>query len=87
MAELIEKGALMERLNVFNDKVHGNEHFIYGIETAKELLEDMPTTTESEIRAKAIEEAVIRLYNLCYLQTWVKEKDLKQLAEQLKESE
>ena len=53
MAELIDKGALMEKLNVFNDRVHGNEHFLYGIETAKELLEDTPTVTEVEIRAKA----------------------------------
>ena len=53
---LVDADALMEKLNVFNDRVHGNEHFLYGIETAKELLEDTPTVTEAEIRAKAIDE-------------------------------
>ena len=40
---LIDADALMEKMNVFNDSVNGNEHFINGIETAKELLDDMPT--------------------------------------------
>ena len=61
MARLIDADLLMEKLNVFNDREHGNEHFINGIETAKELLEDMPTTTESEIRAKVIDEAMEKL--------------------------
>ena len=45
------------------------------------------TVKEAEIRAKAISDTVRQLYNLCYLQTWVKEKDLAQLAEQLKKGE
>lgn len=85
MAELIDKGALMEKLNVFNDRVHGNEHFIYGIETAKELLEYTPTVTEAEIRAKAIDEMVerikihVRVVGTTYLE------DIDEIAEQLKE--
>ena len=58
---LVDADALMEKLNVFNDRVHGNEHFLYGIETAKELLEDTPTVTEAEIRAKAIDEFAEKL--------------------------
>ena len=45
---LIDADLLMEKLNVFNDREHGNEHFIYGIETAKELLEDTPTAYNVE---------------------------------------
>ena len=50
-------------------------------------IQKQPTTTEAEIRAKAISDTVRKLYDLCYLQTWVKEKDLEQLAEQLKEEQ
>lgn len=64
MARLIDADLLMEKLNVFNDRVHGNEHFLYGIETAKELLEDMPTTTEAEIRAMALDEVIKAISNL-----------------------
>lgn len=48
MGRLIDVDMLMEKLNVFNDKVNGNEHFINGIETAKELLDDMPTAYDTE---------------------------------------
>lgn len=40
---LIDANALMDALNVFKDRKNGNEHFMYGIETAKELLEIQPT--------------------------------------------
>ena len=48
MRRLIDADLLMEKLNVFNDREHGNEHFLYGIETAKELLEDVPTAYDVE---------------------------------------
>ena len=53
MRRLIDADLLMEKLNVFNDREHGNEHFLYGIETAKELLEDVPTAYDVE---KVVEE-------------------------------
>jgi len=55
MGRLIDADALMEKLNVFNDNVNGNEHFINGIETAKELLGDMPTAYDVE---KVVEQLV-----------------------------
>lgn len=55
---LVDADALMEKLNVFNDKVHGNEHFLYGIETAKELLEDTPTVYDIEKVVEQIREFV-----------------------------
>ena len=39
----IDANALMDALNVFKDRKNGNEHFMYGIETAKELLGIQPT--------------------------------------------
>ena len=93
MAELIDKGVLMEKLNVFNDRVHGNEHFLYGIETAKELLEDTPTVTEAEIRAKAISDFLKALEELTkknwidHLEYGITWADLESVAEQLKECE
>lgn len=91
MARLIDADLLMEKLNVFNDRVHGNEHFLYGIETAKELLEDMPTTTEAEIRAKAIKDFLDKLLEH-ETENWVDHQeygitwaDLELVAEQLKE--
>ena len=91
MARLIDADLLMEKLNVFNDREHGNEHFINGIETAKELLEDMPTTTEAEIRAKAIKDFLDKLLEH-ETENWVDHQeygitwaDLELVAEQLKE--
>ena len=40
---LIDANELMDALNVFKDRKNGNEHFMYGIETAKELLEIQTT--------------------------------------------
>ena len=45
MAEYIEREELMKfpiRRNHY-DKEHGNEHFIYGIETVLEYVENLPT--------------------------------------------
>lgn len=65
MAELIDKGALMEKLNVFNDRVHGNEHFIYGIETAKELLEEVPTSYDVEKVVEQIKDYFFKVIVNC----------------------
>lgn len=42
MSRYIDADALMDALNVFKDRKNGNEHFMYGIETAKELLGIQP---------------------------------------------
>lgn len=39
----IDANALTKKLNTFNDRMHGNEHFLNGIETAKEIIENEPT--------------------------------------------
>ncbi len=43
MSRYIDADVLMDALNVFRDRKNGNEHFMYGIETAKELLGIQPT--------------------------------------------
>lgn len=40
---LIDADALTKKLNLFNDRMHGNEHFLNGIESAKEIIENEPT--------------------------------------------
>ena len=65
MAELIDKGELMEKLNVFNDRVHGNEHFLYGIETAKELLEDTQTAYDVEKVVEQIHDYFCKVIDAC----------------------
>lgn len=40
--DLISRKALLDKLALFSDRVNGNEHFLFGIETAKEIVEDMP---------------------------------------------
>ena len=39
----IDADYVLKALGIFNDRKNGNEHFIYGIETAKEIIEDTPT--------------------------------------------
>ena len=39
MADYIERETVLNALSVFNDRVHGNEHFLNGIETAKEIVD------------------------------------------------
>lgn len=40
---IIDADEIMKALSIFNDRENGNRHFLYGIETAKELIEDAPT--------------------------------------------
>ena len=42
MAEYIDRDYVLKLLGVFNDRVHGDHHFMNGIETAKEIVEDAP---------------------------------------------
>ena len=39
MEDYIDRKTVLNALSVFNDRVHGNEHFLNGIETAKEIVE------------------------------------------------
>lgn len=55
MTELISKQMVLDALGCFNDKEHGDEHFLNGIETAKEIVENMPSTTTGELVAKILE--------------------------------
>ena len=52
MAEYIEREELMKfpiRRNHY-DKEHGNEHFIYGIETVLEYAENLPAADVTQVR-------------------------------------
>ena len=40
---LIDADEIMKALSIFNDSKNGNMHFLYGIRTAKELIDDAPT--------------------------------------------
>lgn len=46
--DLIGRKALLEKLEVFNDRDHGNEHFLLGIESAKEIIKNEPTAFDKE---------------------------------------
>lgn len=50
MGRLTDADAIMEALNIFNDKVNGNEHFLNGIETAKEIIDNAPTIEAEPVR-------------------------------------
>lgn len=39
MADYIERETVLNALSVFNDRIHGNKHFLNGIETAKEIVD------------------------------------------------
>ena len=41
MSEYIDRESVLDALSVFNDYDNGNEHFLYGIETARELVESI----------------------------------------------
>lgn len=46
---LIDADEIMKALSIFNDTTNGNIHFLNGIETAKELIEDSPTAFDLKI--------------------------------------
>lgn len=47
---LIDADALIEKLSTFNDRVHGDTHFICGIESAKEIIQNEPTVDAEPVR-------------------------------------
>lgn len=42
MTDLISRAEMLEALGHFNDYVNGDPHFLNGIETAKEITENLP---------------------------------------------
>ena len=42
MVDLISRRNVLEALSIFRDRTNGNEHFLNGIETAKEIIENAP---------------------------------------------
>lgn len=46
--DLISRKALLEKLEVFNDRDHGNEHFLLGIESAKEIIKNEPAAFDKK---------------------------------------
>lgn len=42
MDDLIRRKYILDALDVFNDKKHGNNHFLNGIETARSIVKDAP---------------------------------------------
>ncbi len=45
MARLIDADYVLSALGIFNDRENGNEHFLNGIETAVEVIENAPTVS------------------------------------------
>ena len=56
MEELIKKGALLEEMTKKYKKRYAGTVRACGFMVAKDMVKDAPTITESEIRAKAIDE-------------------------------
>ena len=50
MAEYIERDYVLKLLGVFNDRVNGDYHFMNGIETAKEIVEDAPSADVQPVK-------------------------------------
>lgn len=92
MAELIDKGALLEQYGLKDATKYGNKDakqqahsystlMLYEI---ADMIDDMPTVTEAEIRAKAIDEFAEKIRPLLY---GMQLKYFDEIAEQLKECE
>ena len=43
MSRLIDADYVLKALGIFNDRQNGNEHYLNGIETAREIVQDAPT--------------------------------------------
>lgn len=56
MSRWIDADKLLKALNSFNDNENGNEHFLCGIETAKELVENQPTAYDADKVIEQLEE-------------------------------
>lgn len=53
--DLISRKALLDKLKHFNDRENGDEHFLFGIETAEEIIENEPTAFDKENRLRSCE--------------------------------
>ena len=82
MAELIDKGALIEELHHMID---GDAEFLedYEYMGIDDCIRSMPTTTEAEIRNKAIEEFAERLKPIIdeKIKGWTNSDDLRRWCE------
>lgn len=65
---LIDADALIGSLNVFNDRINGNEHFLNGIDTAKELAVDAPTIIEADDTIKTPLFDIVEEHDHCHVQ-------------------
>ena len=65
--KLIDADKLLEALGVFKDKKHGDPHFLKGIETAREIVEQMP---EAVVRCGDCEYAESEVYK--NNETWLR---------------
>ena len=96
MAELIDKGALYDAMTEEYKKHYAGTGKGYDFTIAMQMVQNQPTTTEAEIRAKAIDEFAEKIRD------WQKEvytndryageldflfKHIYEIAEQLKERE
>lgn len=84
MAELIDKEVLREKFN--NTGKVGMSHI-----SIDKIIRDMPTTTEAEIRAKAIDEFADKLKrnfrDIGAFTGYEVKREIDEIAEQLKERE
>ena len=50
MTEYIDRDYVLKLLGVFNDRVHGDYHFMNGIKTAKEIVVDAPSADVQPVK-------------------------------------
>ena len=46
--DLISRKAVLDKIALLNDREHGNEHFFFGIDTAREIIENEPVAYDKE---------------------------------------
>lgn len=47
---MIDADYVLSALGIFNDRKNGNEHFLFGIDTAKEIVQNAPTIEAEPVR-------------------------------------
>ena len=73
MSEYIDRDYVLKLLGVFNDRVHGDYHFMNGIETAKEIVEDAPSSDVAPVvHGKNLKEEYPTLFqcSVCGCEDW-----------------
>lgn len=68
---LIDADEIMKALSIFNDTENGNSHFLNGIKTAKELIEDAPTMATFHVIDKRTGEEA-DTYEIALKEDWAK---------------